>query len=133
MPVWGRRSDTKALNLVFNALFNVRVARDLKKLNRFYLDQLTDSNNQCLLLWPEIRIRLERKLKGGNQNANLNLALLAQEMYCKDPIENEHELKDNSNKKLKLAGKKVCYYTDGSLQKDDKGKGDIAVIEAAVV
>ncbi|CAG8804294.1 39126_t:CDS:2, partial [Gigaspora margarita] len=26
--------------------------------------------------------------------ANLNLASLAQEMYCKDPTENEHELKE---------------------------------------
>ncbi|CAG8819288.1 21875_t:CDS:1, partial [Gigaspora margarita] len=47
MPVWNRRSDTKALNLVFNELFDIRVARGLEKLNLFYLDQLTGSNNNA--------------------------------------------------------------------------------------
>ncbi|CAG8724266.1 37262_t:CDS:2 [Gigaspora margarita] len=47
----------KALNLVFNELFDTKIANSLEKLNLFYLDQLIDSNNQCLLLWPEIKIR----------------------------------------------------------------------------
>ncbi|CAG8795998.1 24522_t:CDS:2 [Gigaspora margarita] len=54
---WERKDDARALNLVFNKLFNTRIASSLEKLNLFYLNQLIDSNNQCLLSWPEIKFR----------------------------------------------------------------------------
>ncbi|CAG8798099.1 10371_t:CDS:2, partial [Gigaspora margarita] len=61
---WERKENARALNLVFKELFDIRIANSLEKLNLFYLDQLTDSNDQCLLLWPEIKIRLGGKTRG---------------------------------------------------------------------
>ncbi|CAG8775584.1 1717_t:CDS:2 [Gigaspora margarita] len=54
---WERKDNARALNLVFNKLFDTRIANGLEKLNLFYLDQLIDSNNQSLFSWPEIKIR----------------------------------------------------------------------------
>ncbi|CAG8559453.1 25596_t:CDS:2 [Gigaspora margarita] len=61
---WKKKDNARALNLVFNELFNARIASGLEKLNIFYLDQLIDSNNQCLLLWSEIKIRSEEMTRG---------------------------------------------------------------------
>ncbi|CAG8783387.1 23040_t:CDS:2 [Gigaspora margarita] len=57
------KDNARALNLVFNELFDARIANGLEKLNLFYLDQLTDSNDQCLLFWPKI-IRSGGKTRG---------------------------------------------------------------------
>ncbi|CAG8820643.1 38672_t:CDS:2, partial [Gigaspora margarita] len=223
MPDWGRKSDTKALNLVFNKLFDVRVARGLEKLNLFYLDQLMDSNREktrrrkpkwfslieekmienakkriAKSEWTsetfkirekkdktiqiehwrtvseiaKIETRIEKclgckynksivkkncitciKFDEGwkvipksvisktelsmQMQSNFNLASLAEEIYHKDPMENKHKLKErnvsNSNKNSNCQQKKFCYYTNGSLQKEDKEKDDIAVMRAAVV
>ncbi|CAG8635759.1 35137_t:CDS:2 [Gigaspora margarita] len=61
---WGRKENARALNLVFKELFDIRIANGLEKLNLFYLNQLTDSKNQYLLSWPEIKIRLGGKTRG---------------------------------------------------------------------
>ncbi|CAG8855590.1 11131_t:CDS:2, partial [Gigaspora margarita] len=60
---WGRKENARALNLVFKELFDVRIANSLEKLNLFYLDQLTDSNDQRLLSWPKIKIRSGEKTR----------------------------------------------------------------------
>ncbi|CAG8657683.1 42749_t:CDS:2 [Gigaspora margarita] len=111
--------------------------------------------------WKVIPKNAISKIKSSTQmQIKLNLVSLAQNTYHRDFPENEQEFKGlhslgclekelilqaELNEKLKeeiLAiltrnlnhqQKKYCYYTNGSLQKENKEKGDTAVMGAAVV
>ncbi|CAG8827412.1 1241_t:CDS:2, partial [Gigaspora margarita] len=173
MLVWGRRSDTKALNLVFNELFDIQITNVYSYGLRSELDQeekLEEGNQYGLIEHQrtvskvtEIKTRIE-KCSGCEHNRstvkkNCRMHIKFDEGW-KDPIVNKYELKElrslkspereliiqaELNKELKeemLATltrnsnwqeKKFCYYTDRSLQKDDKEKGDTVVMLAAIV
>ncbi|CAG8739147.1 12749_t:CDS:2, partial [Gigaspora margarita] len=100
-----------------------------------------------------------RSIVEGNCTTRIRFDV-ARETYNKDPLENEQEFKNLHSlespekelilqaklkeelkeeilailtKNLNCQKKKYCYYTDGSLQKDNKDKGSIAVMEVAVV
>ncbi|CAG8821773.1 12994_t:CDS:2, partial [Gigaspora margarita] len=103
---------------------------------------------------------INRIESSAQMQANFNLVSLARKIYNKDSPENEQEFKNlcslespkkelilqaELNEKLKeeiLAiltrnlnrqKRKYYYYIDGSLQKDNKDEGNIAVMGAAVV
>ncbi|CAG8764282.1 40889_t:CDS:2, partial [Gigaspora margarita] len=199
---WGRKENTRALNLVFKELFDVRIANanqfgssvslleisNDKKKKKWVLSKevseiakLETRIKKCLgceynrsivegncitrirfdMGWKVIPKNTISRIESSTQmQANFNLTSLAQETYNKNPLENEQEFKnlrslESSEKELILQAelkeelkeeilailtrnsnrqkRKYCYYTNGSLQKDNKDKGNTVVMGVAVV
>ncbi|CAG8722749.1 37716_t:CDS:2, partial [Gigaspora margarita] len=178
-----KKENTRALNLVFKELFDVKIANDqegkLEKnqnANQFgssvlLLEISNDKRKkETVLEIAKLETRIE-KCSGCEHNKSIvegncttrirfDVGWKVIPKNTINPSENEQEFKnlrslESPEKELILQAelkeelkkeiltiltknsncqkRKYCYYTDGSLQKDNKDKGNIAVMGAAVV
>ncbi|CAG8835970.1 4471_t:CDS:2, partial [Gigaspora margarita] len=134
MPVWGRRSDTKALNLVFNELFDVKLKIRIKlggktrrkKPKWFSLlkKKIIENTEERIIKPKKKKWVLSKKGEAFKIREKKDKTI---QMYRKDPMGNEHELKELRS--LKSPEKELIIQAE----LNDKEKDDIAAIGAAVV